>query len=196
MVTSNGERLIVKDIVRNGSLWSNVDFEKEVIFHEFDFETLDLEFEVSKSSIWKHTTLCDKRGFCFIIISQLRRHELKFSQVCYFMHMLRYTNEKTGFWQLPIGSSVFKQLYEFEVWSLKGPCGRQFVSVGIKNCHSQTFPDFFFLIDLDKQMVLRLKSTTTRVAFSYVECRKKIAYDRYFVKRRSPPPQCIVSQCV
>ena len=26
-------------------------FEKEVIFHEFDFETSDLELEVSKSSI-------------------------------------------------------------------------------------------------------------------------------------------------
>ena len=26
-------------------------FEKEVIFHEFDFETSDLEFEVSKPSI-------------------------------------------------------------------------------------------------------------------------------------------------
>ena len=56
---SNGERLIVSNFVGNGSLWSNVVFEKEVIFHEFDFETSDLEFEVSKSSIWKHTTLCD-----------------------------------------------------------------------------------------------------------------------------------------
>ena len=35
----------------NSSLWSNVIFEKEVIFHEFDFETSDLEFEVTKSSI-------------------------------------------------------------------------------------------------------------------------------------------------
>ena len=88
-----GERSIVYDIVSNGSLWSNVVFEKEAIFHEFDFETSDLEFEVSKSSIWKNTTWCDKGVFSFIIISQLRRPiELKFSQVCYFMHMLRYTN--------------------------------------------------------------------------------------------------------
>ena len=34
-------------------LWSNVVFEKEVIFHEFDFKTSDLDFEGSKSSIWK-----------------------------------------------------------------------------------------------------------------------------------------------
>ena len=87
--------------VRNSSLWSNVVFKKEVIFHEFDFETSDLEFEVSKSSIWKHTTSCDKGVFSFIIISQLRRPiELKFSQVCYFMHMLRYT--KWEDWSLTI----------------------------------------------------------------------------------------------
>ena len=71
-------------------------FEKEVIFHEFDFETSDLTFEVSKSSIWKHTTSCDRgatRVFCsFINISQLQHVQLKFSQVCYFVHMLRYTN--------------------------------------------------------------------------------------------------------
>ena len=30
---------------------SGVVFEKEVIFHEFDFKTSDLELEVSKSSI-------------------------------------------------------------------------------------------------------------------------------------------------
>ena len=71
---------------------------KQVIFHEFDFETSSLELEVSKSSIGKHTTSCDKGVFSFINISQLLRPiELKFSQVCYFMHMLRYTKcEKTG----------------------------------------------------------------------------------------------------
>ena len=36
---------------------------------------------------------CDKGVFSFINIPQLQRPiELKFSQVCYFMHMLRYTN--------------------------------------------------------------------------------------------------------
>ena len=62
--------------------WSNVVFEKEVIFHKFDFETSELDFEVSKSSIWKHTTSC---VFSFIIISQLRRPiEVKRSQVFLF----------------------------------------------------------------------------------------------------------------
>ena len=50
LVTSNGERLIVYNILRNGFLWSKVVFEKEV-----DFETSDSELiEVSKTSIWKH----------------------------------------------------------------------------------------------------------------------------------------------
>ena len=100
MVTSNGELLIVYSIVRNGSLWNDVVFEKEIIFHELDFETLDLEFEVSKSSNWKNRTLCDSGFFSFIIILQLRWPiELKLSQVCYFMHML---SEKTGLLQLPM----------------------------------------------------------------------------------------------
>jgi hypothetical protein len=35
--------------VRNGSLRSNVVFEKEVISHEFDFKTSEFDFEVPKS---------------------------------------------------------------------------------------------------------------------------------------------------
>ena len=68
----NGELLIVLYFVRNGSLWSDVIFKKEVIFHEFDFKTSELDFVVSKSSMWKPTTLCDEGVFSFIIISQLR----------------------------------------------------------------------------------------------------------------------------
>ena len=98
MTTSNGGRLIVYNIVRNSYLWSDVVFKKEVIFHEFDFQTSNLEFEVSKSSIWKPTTSCDKGVFSFIIISQFQwPTELERSQVCCFMHMLGYNiNEKTG----------------------------------------------------------------------------------------------------
>ena len=56
--------------------------------------------------------LCDKGVFSSIILSQLRRPaELKFSQVCYFMHFSR-SSEKTGLWQLPIVSSVFTLNYQ------------------------------------------------------------------------------------
>jgi hypothetical protein len=40
--------------VGNGFFSSDVVFEKEVIFQEFDFETSSLEFEVSKSTIKAH----------------------------------------------------------------------------------------------------------------------------------------------
>ena len=40
-------------------------FEKEVIFDEFDFENLNLEFEVSKLSIRKHRISCDNVFFFF-----------------------------------------------------------------------------------------------------------------------------------
>ena len=71
-------------------------FEKEIILatkiFEFDFETSELDFEVPKSSIRKHATLCDKDVLSSIIISQLQRpNDFKFSQVCYFMQMLKYT---------------------------------------------------------------------------------------------------------
>ena len=91
---------------------SDVVYEKEVIFQEFDFETSDLEFEVSKSSIWKHTTKCNKGVFSFIIISQLRQPiKLKLSQVCHFMHMLRYTKwEHWSLTILTILSTVFNTL--------------------------------------------------------------------------------------
>ena len=78
-----------------------------VIFHEFGFETSSLEFEVSKSSIGKHTTSCDEGNFSsFIVVSQPRRPiEFKFSQVCYWDHgaipfysyMLRYTKLEDWF---------------------------------------------------------------------------------------------------
>ena len=122
MITSNGERLTLKHCEKRLPLKWRIVFEKEVIFHEFDFETSDLEFEVSKSSIWKHTTSCEHgatRVFFLSLISinitstteyYLRRPiELKFSQMCYFMHMLRYSNCELVFDKLlPIVSSGFK----------------------------------------------------------------------------------------
>ena len=94
LVTSNGELLM-----------------EEVIFHEFDFETSELDFEASKSSIWKHTTLCDKGVFSYIILQLRRPVELKFSQVCYFMHICWDTaSEKTGLWEIPIVSTAFNNI--------------------------------------------------------------------------------------
>ena len=98
--------------MRNSSLWSDAVFEKEVILSEFDFETSSLEFEVSKSSIWKHTTLCGK-GVFFFFESYLTTPKTNQAQM--FTCLLFYAfkcwdtaSEKTGLLQLPIVVSVFK----------------------------------------------------------------------------------------
>ena len=60
--------------------------------------------------------------FFFIIISQLRRSiELKFLQVCYIMHMLRYTKWEDWSLQWPIVSSVFKGQYVLDACWTKIP---------------------------------------------------------------------------
>ena len=97
--------------MRNGSIWSDVVFEKEVIFHEFDFETSEFDFEVSKSSIWKQTTSCDKGVFFF------GQYYLATSTTNWDIHFHRYVtlciwwdtvSGKTGIWQLPKVTSAFR----------------------------------------------------------------------------------------
>ena len=97
--------------MRNSSLWSDAVFEKEVIFHQFDFETSSLEFEVSKASIRKHTTSCDKGVFSFIIILQTLADRLSsnFHRFVILCICWETPSKKTGLWQLPIVSTVFKQ---------------------------------------------------------------------------------------
>ena len=98
MATSNGELLIVYNIVRNGSLWSNVVFEKEII------ETSELDFEHRKAHnfVWQ--------GCFFLSFSQLRRPiGLKFSQACFVFIWWDTPSEKSGRWQLPIVSSTLRK---------------------------------------------------------------------------------------
>ena len=98
--------------MRNGSLWSDVVFEKEVIFHEFDFETSSLELEVSKSSTWKHTTSCDKGVFFLSYLSRnsddqssSNFHRLVILCLCW-----DTPSKRTGLWHLPIVSIVFNKI--------------------------------------------------------------------------------------
>ena len=84
----------------------NVVFEKEVIFHEFDFETSDLKCEALKSSIIKAHNFVWKGCFFFhYYLATWWPVEPKFSQVCYFMHVLRYSKWKD--WSLTITNSVY-----------------------------------------------------------------------------------------
>ena len=106
-MTSNGELLIIWNIVRTGSLWSSVVFEKEVIFHEFDFKTSELDFHFSKSSIWKHTTFVSRMFFFhYSLAASTSSNFHRFVILCICCDT---PSEKTGLWQLPIVSSVFKQ---------------------------------------------------------------------------------------
>ena len=102
--------------MRNGSLWNrhNVVFEKEVNFHQFDFKTSVLEFEVSKSSIWKHTTSCDKGGFSFIIIFD-NRLSSNFHRYVVLCICWDTASEQTSLWQLPIVSSVYTKCLVFHI---------------------------------------------------------------------------------
>ena len=98
--------------MRNSSLWSDAVFEKEVIFHEFDFETSELDFEDSKSSIWKHTTSCDKGGFffCYYLATSTTNWVQILTGLLFYACVDNGwdTPCKTGLWQLPIASNVFK----------------------------------------------------------------------------------------
>ena len=80
LVTSNGGWLIVCNTVRNGSLWNNVVFEKEVICHS-NIKRL-LAWNPLQAS--KRSPLCSKGMFSFIFLLQLQWPiESKISQVCF-----------------------------------------------------------------------------------------------------------------
>ena len=104
--------------MRNSSPWSNSVFEKEVIFHQFDFETSYLEFEVSISSIWKHTTSCDKGFFLYYYLATLTTDWAQiFTSFVILCIMLKYNEWED--WFLTI-TSVFNQTFHlFLTWTQK-----------------------------------------------------------------------------
>ena len=110
--------------MRNGSLWREVVFEKEVFFHEFDFGTSDLEFWGLEIKHLKSAQLCvsDKGVFSFIIISQLRRQmnsSLLFWDTPTSIHVCWDTpTVKTSLWQLPIVSIIESCLYSDNYYCL------------------------------------------------------------------------------
>ena len=96
--------------MRNGSLWSAIVFEKDVIFHEFDFKTSDLELKVSKSTIWTHTTSCDKGGFFLSLLSRKFDDRLSsnFHRFVILCICWDTPTVKASLWQLPIVYTAFK----------------------------------------------------------------------------------------
>ena len=84
LVTSNGELLIVYNIMRNGSIWSNIVFDKEVISHSHN-KTLQLKPFIMHLKAHK---VCNKGVFSLIIL--LSPNFYWFLIVC----MLGYTIEQ------------------------------------------------------------------------------------------------------
>ena len=100
LVTSNRERLIVQNIVRNGSLWSDVVFEKEVVFLKFRFWGLEIKHLKAHNFVWQG---------CFIFFSYLAtpttNWALNFYRFVILCIMLLYT--KWEDWSLTITKSVY-----------------------------------------------------------------------------------------
>ena len=114
LVTSNGELLVIPNIVRNGSLWSKRSFRERSHLKKKWFRYLIIRFWCLEVKHLKAHNFAWQGCFSVIIISQLRRPiELKFWQVCYFIcscFCWDTPSEKTGLWQLPIVSTVFKDM--------------------------------------------------------------------------------------
>ena len=106
--------------MRNCVLWSNVVYEKEIICHELDFETSELDVEVSKSSIWKHTTACARVCFFFnyYLTGSATNYWAQIVTWCVVCICWDTPSEKTGLWQLPIMSSVFTHKPFWERYSI------------------------------------------------------------------------------
>ena len=83
-----------KTLWKNGSLWSNIVFEKEVTSHS---NNKILQARSLLLGIWKHITLCNK---CVFLLQLRWPIESKFSQIGYLI--CRDTPiENSGLWQLP-----------------------------------------------------------------------------------------------
>ena len=104
VLTSYGELLVIKkNIVRNGSLWSNVVFKKEVISYSNN-ERLQLKpfiiHLLKAHKVMQQGCLC----FHYYLATSITNFEFKFLQACYVMHTLGYTKWK--YWSLTITKGI------------------------------------------------------------------------------------------
>ena len=86
------------------SFWERSNFTR-IWFRDLRF----IEFEVSKSSIWKHTTSSDKGVFFLSLLSRNSddQSSSNFHRLVIFCICWDTPSETTGLWQLPNVSSVF-----------------------------------------------------------------------------------------
>ena len=155
--------------MRNNSLWSDVVFEKERIFHEFDFETSDLKFEVSKSRIWKHTTSCDNWVLFLSLISRNFDDQLSSSRHRFVIFCICWDTPtvKTSLWQLPIVSvslKGFNSFCKFSFW----PSHEPLITVNENVRYLYTFQQSSFLTDMVhyKMSVIIIKEAEGKTSLS------------------------------
>ena len=103
---SIGELLIVQNIVRNGSLWSSIVFEKEVISHKNNKRLLarSLLF-LSESTQIRPLRVFFLSSFSHNFDDQLSSNYHRLVILCLYWYT---PSEKTGLWQLPNDFSAFK----------------------------------------------------------------------------------------
>ena len=110
IIVSNGELLIEWNIVRNGSLWSNLFFEKK---SNFSLKYLDWIWDLSWGHEWeqswgleiKHLKLVRHRCFFFhYSLTALTTNWVQILRICW-----DTPSEKTSLWQLTKVSSAFKR---------------------------------------------------------------------------------------
>ena len=113
----------------NGSLWSNVEFEKGVTSHSNNRTSSQKSF----ISIWKHTNSSNKGVFSLMIFLQLWWPiEIEFSQACYFVVMMGYTK-----WEdlsLTILANVY---FPFKLKKSQGPSPTVLSNLDLKLKKSQ-----------------------------------------------------------
>ena len=104
---SNGELLIILNIVRNGSLWSNVNI--WIWFRDLRIRFWGPEIKHPKAHnfVWQ--------GFFFFhyYLATLAINWVQIFTCLLFCACWDTPSEKTGLWQLPIVSSVFKGVMNF-----------------------------------------------------------------------------------
>ena len=117
-VTSNGESLVVQNIVRNGSLWSGVVFRERsnfphIWFGDLKLRTWGLEIKHLKAhnSVWQGCFF-----FHYYLATSMTNWALKYLHRFDILCICWDTaSGKTVLWQLPIVSSIFNRKWKCDV---------------------------------------------------------------------------------
>ena len=102
LVTSNWKRLVVENLVRNGSLWSNF---QQIWFRDLKFRIWGLEIKHLKAHnfVWPGIFFFH----CYLATSMTNRAQV-FTDLLFLCICWNTPTVKASLWQLPIVSTAFK----------------------------------------------------------------------------------------